>query len=374
MKIVKFIPSFYGGGGESLAVTLANSLVEQGDEVLIVSVNGSEKKDSKYKKIIKKLDPKVKVIFLEKEHGVFVFLKNLLILIQYLIKNKYEVFHSHLSGIYLYLFLFFFFNVKKIHTIHSLPDVEARGKIKFIYQLLNRIGVEFVAISSELKIKSDIYFGFATKKVVNGVAEVKASVNKNSFYNELSIPECDLVIVQIGRLYFEKNQIFTINNFENLFSLFNGNISLVIIGEDPTNEQVYYKLIDEKYNALPSEVKSKIHFLGYKENVHDYFSISDLLLITSKYEGLPLVILEAAQHSLPVITTDVGGVREIVNDDNSYIYQVDDKRSFLSIFSEIKKNPSTLSIKGSLLHELYISSFTDTKMAEQYKALYSEKE
>lgn len=70
---------------------------------------------------------------------------------------------------------------------------------------------------------------------------------------------------------------------------------------------------------LESLTKSKglenhIKFLGYKNNVYDYLNTADIFLLTSDYEGLPMVLLEAMAMKKIVITTNVGGISELIKD------------------------------------------------------------
>lgn len=57
-----------------------------------------------------------------------------------------------------------------------------------------------------------------------------------------------------------------------------------------------------------------VHFTGLQDDVRPYLSAMDLLLITSEFEGLPLVLLEAMALELPVVATAVGGIPEVVRD------------------------------------------------------------
>jgi len=59
-------------------------------------------------------------------------------------------------------------------------------------------------------------------------------------------------------------------------------------------------------------VADRVRFLGIRPDVQNLMSAADGYLLSSEWEGLPMVLLEAAATSLPIVATDVGGVREIV--------------------------------------------------------------
>ena len=62
-------------------------------------------------------------------------------------------------------------------------------------------------------------------------------------------------------------------------------------------------------------IRNRVHFLGYKSNVHEYMAGFDLLLLTSRYEGAPLAVFEALMSGVPVVSSDVGGVSECLTSD-----------------------------------------------------------
>lgn len=69
-----------------------------------------------------------------------------------------------------------------------------------------------------------------------------------------------------------------------------------------------------KGEAARLGISEKIHFLGYRADIKQILPALDVLLMTSRYEGLPQVILEALACGVPVVSTDVGGVRECLDE------------------------------------------------------------
>jgi glycosyltransferase involved in cell wall biosynthesis len=68
------------------------------------------------------------------------------------------------------------------------------------------------------------------------------------------------------------------------------------------------RLID-KFN-----LKQKVILLGWRTDIPRILSITDVLVLTSLWEGLPIAVLEAMASSKPVITTDTGGITEVIRD------------------------------------------------------------
>ena len=100
----------------------------------------------------------------------------------------------------------------------------------------------------------------------------------------------------VARLSPEKNIDYAINLFEHL-----PEYKLVIIGDGPLRSK-FQDIIKER--ALKN-----IELLGYKENVFEYYNLFDAFLLTSKFEGTPISIIEAMSCGIPVFSTDVGEIK-----------------------------------------------------------------
>jgi glycosyltransferase involved in cell wall biosynthesis len=82
------------------------------------------------------------------------------------------------------------------------------------------------------------------------------------------------------------------------------NVTFLIVGGGEQREKIEETCRNEH---LP------VRFLGWSDNVDLVYSLSDIVLLVSDNEGAPLVLIEAAAHGIPVVSTDVGSVSEIVD-------------------------------------------------------------
>jgi glycosyltransferase involved in cell wall biosynthesis len=73
-----------------------------------------------------------------------------------------------------------------------------------------------------------------------------------------------------------------------------------------------------------------VRFLGVRDDVPDLMATSDALVLPSRWEGLPMVLLEAASAGLPVVATDVGGNAEVVVDQETGLLVPPDDEAALS--------------------------------------------
>ena len=137
-----------------------------------------------------------------------------------------------------------------------------------------------------------------------------------------------------------------------------------IIGEGELEE-------DLKQFCNENDLSGYVNFLGYRDNVNYYMSKSDLLIMTSNMEGIPLVILEAFSNRLPVISSKVGGVVEMIdNGVNGIIYDLNKEFILSEILIDIMENKYNLDEIRKCAFKEYMNNWTREVMLDKYKKLY----
>jgi glycosyltransferase involved in cell wall biosynthesis len=85
-------------------------------------------------------------------------------------------------------------------------------------------------------------------------------------------------------------------------------------------------------------LNDKFEFLGECSEMNSIYKQASALALTSDYEGTPNVILEAMSHALPVIATDVGGTREILNGNRGILVNPNDENELISAAANLIEN------------------------------------
>lgn len=122
-------------------------------------------------------------------------------------------------------------------------------------------------------------------------------------------------------------------------------------------------------------LNGKIKFLGWQDDIANLLSVVDILLLTSRWEGLPVVVLEALASGIPVVSTDVGGVPEIIiSGSNGFIEKKGDceklARDILLLADDMEKRIQfSIQAKKSFREEFDISY-----MSKRMQSLYREAE
>jgi glycosyltransferase involved in cell wall biosynthesis len=195
-----------------------------------------------------------------------------------------------------------------INTIHSVEEIW--GVRKFVYRITDfmvdltttisaRTGADLtkngVAPKTKLKV---VYNGLDVQRV----AFTKAGREK--VRNELGIVNERFVWISIGRFEAAKDHQNLIKAFKYLVE--SGlEQTLLLVGEGTLKVDILAMV-----QAL--ELEGQVRFLGRRDDIAELLSAADGYVLASLWEGLPLVLQEAAAVGLPIVATDVGGNGEIV--------------------------------------------------------------
>ena len=193
--------------------------------------------------------------------------------------------------------------IKLVATQHGMPETQTKGttfKSILIQRLnsfiLNRFFDNLVAVSWEMK-DSLVKKGFRSKKV-------------SVIHNGIELPQClqkvgtknSFVVGSCGRLFPVKNYELFIETAAQL-----PEIQFVLAGDGPEMEKL-------RLQCTRADLDDNFTFLGQIQDMQSFYSNLDLYMSTSIHEGIPMSVLEAMGHGLPVIAPKVGGFPEIIDD------------------------------------------------------------
>lgn len=122
-----------------------------------------------------------------------------------------------------------------------------------------------------------------------------------------------------------------------------------------------------------NHLENRIRLLGERTDISELLQISDIFLLTSKSEGIPLTILEAFASGVPVVATDVGGIPEVINTEkNGLLAASGDFRQIALHLEKILKNPDTAAQITENARIRFEEEFTETQMLAQYEKIFEE--
>lgn len=294
MRILYVINTLTMGGAENIVIHLAEKMFERGHQVNIVYLF----------KYLPQLKPKYSEIsiysldiqnYMNLSLGMIKFFK---------IFNgfKPDIVHSHLyhSNIFCRLAKSFM-NFKLICSVHGNNEGTANGlklyrytdKFSNLNTHVSESGLEKFIGKKALKHNNSIV-------VHNGV-----DTNRFKPHNILSNQDDTVKFIAIGRLAPEKDFENLLNAFSEVTKVTTKSVHLNIVGDGSEKD----KLV-----SLTKKLKLEetVSFLGNRKDIPELLNQSDSLVLSSKFEGLPTVIMEAMACGIFVIATDCGGCREIM--------------------------------------------------------------
>ena len=116
----------------------------------------------------------------------------------------------------------------------------------------------------------------------------------------------------------------------------------------------------------------RVEFLGARDDVDSILARSHIFVLPSNWEGFPLTILEAMRAGLPVIASDVGGVREAVVDGvTGYLVPRDDVHALAARLRRLICDHELRAKLGQRARDMFLSEFVDATMFDKVQAVYS---
>lgn len=199
------------------------------------------------------------------------------------------------------------FSRTKMHCFHLLH----RGISRLFAA---RIVVVSQALASELG-----FFGLEKVEIVRNVVGANALSDNEVFSAEgKTLSNKALLkrpaLIMVGRLVAIKRVGLAIRALGVLHNLGAGKwsaVQLYVVGDGPEREAL-------ENLASDIGVEKSVHFLGFRTDILELLGSADLLLLLSEKEGIPTVVLEAISQGLAVISTELPGVREVVNELGEY--------------------------------------------------------
>ena len=217
--------------------------------------------------------------------------------------------------------------------------------------------VDLIGFSADYPCKNflDLHPKFDKNKmfyVYNGLTldstKIKMANNSSDVYE----------ICCVGTVMERKGQRFIVEALHRMASAGTvPNIHFSIIGAGPLKNEL--EELSAKYG-----ISKYITFCGSTSNVNKYLENSDIFILPSITEGFPIAILEAMRLGLPIVSTNVAGIPEMIKHEQTGLIiepSVEGVYSFLSNFEKYDWKHM-----GKHSHELFLEKFTTEKMMESY--------
>lgn len=191
------------------------------------------------------------------------------------------------------------------------------------------------------------------------------AINGKKVKETLGIPSDAIVIGTVGNRVKPKSHERIVGLVDSIVSSY-PNVYFVICGKkDKSHEGYYHQEVVTKIDALFNVENLKL--IEWDGDVNEMLNAFDVFLSLSHTEGMPTVILEAMSSSLPIISTDVGSVREILDDgiNGRIISNYDHNEAFDSL-QELIESPQQRMKMGAINRENALEKFSTEKCVQKH--------
>jgi len=248
------------------------------------------------------------------------------------------------------------------HTFHGhlIYGYFARYKsllFTIIEKFMSNFTNMFIAVTSETK--SSLQKLGIGKKGVWQVIPIGIPITDSETYK--ADPAGPLKLLWVGRFTDIKDPFYAIETIKTLEATNSVGFTLTMVGEGELFEEA-----KKRAGGLP------IKFTGWVKAPFESIREFDLLMLTSKNEGLPLVMLEAANLGKPTISRDVGGVSEFIKSNSTGFLISGGCIEMAKLIDELDRDRNRLDQAGALAKKLLISEFSVEIMAKKYLETYNQ--
>ena len=327
-KTIVHIAQSAGGVAEYLYMFLKNFKDENYENILIVSEDYQNQLE-RFKTYTNNIYIVPMVREVEAKKDVKAIIKVRKILKQ--IKPDIVYLHSSKAGAIGRIALAFNFRIKILYNAHGWYfNAQISDKKKKIFALIEKIlaiKTDKIINISKSEYDSALKYKIAPEKkmciIENGIDFTK--FQNNDKYREETrkhylIGDNEIVIGVAGRLTEQKDSMTMIKAFE-LVNKENNNTRLMYVGSGELEEDV-------RQYAKEHNILDKVIITGWVDNVEKYIPAFDIAVLPSKWEGFGLVLIEYMACNKPIVATNVGGIKDIIeNYRNGILCNVQDYKT-----------------------------------------------
>lgn len=348
-KILTIVPSLNMGGAEHMAYELIKNLDLSQYEPAVICYGPKRNTplETKMETVCK-----VKYLDIQKSIGSLQMLK----VLREISKLHPDIVHAHMGGVTFAIPWCRLHKKPLVLTVHTRPDKAfSKKNQKQIKSFLKTAYFTLVAVSKENYELVQKYYGITDERICfvnNGIDVERFYRKQHEGFN----------FINVARQDENKNQVAIIRCFKRILLEY-PNAKLFLIGDGPCHDNLI-KI------ATELGILNSVVIPGLCSTPEDYYANADVYVQSSHREAMPLSILEALAAGLPIVSTDVGGIRDVVNGNGFLVSDGDEEELYQKMMFMINRSDDEI----SAMHEkslTIVQNYSSKEMARKYEMIYS---
>lgn len=362
LKILVLAQGLKVGGLENIILNLATNL--NNSNQFEIEICCYDTKGAYYEDLVNR---GFRLHFLPRAHGIdWLYPYKLARIIH---SNKIDLIHAHNFTAWFYAALAAFLTrIPLVYTEHDNSFLSSKH-IVLISSLSKIFTTKIIAVSETVKSSLKQYCR------INGTSVIYNGVDENTFNpieargrrirkKKYGFAETDLLLGTVGRIDALKNQTLIIETISKLN--YDNTVKLIIIGDGKLR-------VDLERTVKILNLEDRVIFLGERRDISELLSILDIFILPSLSEGLPVCLIEAMAVGLPIIASDVGGIPELIsNNENGILINPADQGSLLTALKTILSSENTRKKMGEAGRIIFKEKFSLDTMVNNYAEIYKQ--
>ena len=350
MRILQIIDSLEAGGAERMAVNYANALADTIDfSGLVVS--------RKEGPLLNQVGYKVSYLFLGKK-GTLDW-NALSTLRKFVVKNKVEIIHAHSTSFFLAFLLKLSYPSLKLIWHDHYGDSEFLSKrpslaLGMMRPFFNGI----IAVNQNLKFWAEQKMNFKNVVYLPNFPSKKNDVLKNTDLKGIKGKR----IVSLANLRVQKNH-FLLLEVAKQIQISHPDWTFHLVGKDFEDD---YSM---KIKSLISEfnLEKNVFIYGSRQDIKNILEGSNIAILTSQSEGLPVALLEYGWYSKPIVVTNVGEIPLLIKDGiNGFMVETGKAQLFYDSLVKLMDNETLQIDFGKALQQTIKKDYSEKSVIDKY--------
>ena len=323
--ILEIINSLGSGGAESL---LKNFVLEARKNKLFKIEIATLYSNAIFKEEIKNAAIPIYDLDLKYKYD----LRGILKIITLIKKRKYDIIHVHLFPSNLFAALSSLFLSSDIKWVFSEHNIYNRRRSLKIFRILDifiysRYG-KVICVSEQVKCALIKWLPHLKKKII--VIPNCVSLSDLSGFHLFEKYDYDILFV--GRLTKAKGVDILLKAVRILKDKYRKKVKVAIAGDGSLKENLHNM-------AMELGINEEVKFLGVRKDIGKLMESSSIFVLPSRWEGLPMVILEAMSKGMSIIATKVGGIPEVIkNGKEGILISPEDPKALAQTINDLLEN------------------------------------